>query len=247
MLLMVMLSSYTTVSNPAKNTINYQLSVSTTGTDFDTAVQKLYQTIDWSCAPMDMTVFKKALNGYLFLKQTNELKKEQFLTVLDFSKQSNQRRLWIIDLKSKQLIFNELVAHGKNSGDKFATSFSNNSESQKSSLGFYTTGETYNGKHRYSLKLNGLESGFNSNAFSRGIVMHGADYVSQEIAEAQQSVGRSFGCPAVSQEVIRPIVDIISGGSCFFIYHPDADYNEKSKILNNSLYIPIELLNNLID
>ncbi|MCO4818003.1 MAG: murein L,D-transpeptidase catalytic domain family protein [Bacteroidetes bacterium] len=230
-----------------KNDFNYEVAVSPDGIDFTKTSTALYNQFGLVESELSKDVFNKALKGYLYLRYTNELANNQFLTVLDFSKQSSQKRLWVFDLNSKQIVFNELVAHGKYSGDKFASSFSNRSNSKKSSLGFYVTGQPYNGRHRYSLKLRGLEPGFNSNAFARGIVMHGAHYVSQEIAEAQQSVGRSFGCPAVAQDVNKNIVDLIQGGSCLFLYHPQTYYNGKSKIINNKQFIPIELLNALVE
>ncbi len=239
------LQGFTTTSSP--NELNYELSVSTAGQDFYQVANKLYQEIGLSESELSTEVFQKALRGYVFLRYTNELENHRYLTIMDFSKSSNQKRLWLIDLYQKCVVFNELVAHGKNSGDKDASYFSNRPNSRKSSLGFYVTGSTYNGKHRYSLKLRGLEPGFNSNAFARGIVIHGAYYVSEEIAQAQKSVGRSFGCPAVSQEVNRDLVDLIKGGTCLFIYHPQSYYNEKSKILNNDQFIPIELLNALLN
>jgi hypothetical protein len=244
--LFIGLQSFHSLST-SPNDFDYQVSVSPDGVDFDKTSTGLYNTFDFDESELSLEVFQKALKGYLYLHYTNELSNSQFLTILDFSKQSSQKRLWVLDLKGKQIVFNELAAHGKYSGDKFAQSFSNKSNSKKSSLGFYVTGQTYNGRHRYSLKLRGLEPGFNSNAFARGIVVHGATYVSQEIAEAQHSVGRSFGCPAVSQSVNRDIVELIEGGSCMFMYHPQTYYNGKSKILNNKQFIPIELLNALVE
>ncbi|MFT5157095.1 MAG: hypothetical protein ACI83I_001651 [Bacteroidia bacterium] len=229
------------------DTISYQLSVSIHGTDFTIHANRLYKKIGLKEDQLSTKVFDKALKGYMVLKMKNELQNERFLTILDFSKSSKERRLWLIDLKYKSLIFNELVAHGKNSGDEFATRFSNRHESRQSSLGFYVTGQPYNGKHKYSLKLNGLEPYFNSNAFSRGLVVHGANYVDEDIVENDQRIGRSFGCPAVSQKANSIIVSLIKGGSCLFIYHPNAVYNQKSKILNTDLFIPIEELNELTE
>jgi hypothetical protein len=234
-------------SSVGSNDFNYEVTVSTDGVDFQNVSVQLYQQLGLQENTLSQEVFQKALKGYLYLRYTNQLQNEQFLTVLDFSKPSKEKRLWVFDLTGKQTLFSELVAHGKYSGDKFAQSFSNRSNSKKSSLGFYVTGEPYNGRHRYSMKLRGLEPGFNSNAFARGIVVHGANYVSEEIAEAQQSVGRSFGCPAVSQDVNKDIVQLIQGGSCMFLYHPQSYYNGKSKILNNKQFIPIELLKALVE
>ena len=121
----------------------------------------------------------------------------------------------------------------KNSGNIQATTFSNRFQSRMSSIGFYVTGEPYNGKHRYSLKLKGLESGYNSNAFGRGIVIHGANYVSEQIVAKGERIGRSYGCPAVAQSVNKQLVDTIKDGSCLLIHYPDKRYLSRSKILNN--------------
>lgn len=247
LILFVGLQSFGPGVGLSSNDFNYQLSVTTDGQDFDNIANTLYHQIDLCEDDLDVVVFKKALKGYLYLKYTNELNNPRYLTILDFSKPSSHKRLWVIDLQWKQVVFNELAAHGKNSGDKYAQSFSNTPNSRKSSLGFYVTGETYNGKHRYSMKLRGMEYGFNHNAFARGIVMHGANYVSEEIAMAQKSVGRSFGCPAVSNTVNHDIVDLLKEGSCLFMYHQQAYYNGKSKILNNNQFIPIELLKALVE
>ncbi len=247
LLLFIGLQSFSPKSIDSANDVDYQLTVTTDGEDFGQIAIQLYHQIGLTEDSLSTVVFKKALRGYLFLKHTNRLTNTQFLTILDFSKSSKHRRLWVIDLADKKVVYNEYAAHGKNSGNKFAQSFSNAANSRKSSLGFYVTGQTYNGKHRYSLKLRGMESGFNSNAFARGIVMHGAHYVSEEIAYAQNSVGRSFGCPAVSNEVNKKIVDLVKGGSCLFMYHSQTYYNGKSKILNNNQFIPIELLKALVE
>lgn len=233
-------------ANVEPNYLDFKLSVTTDGQDFFKVSDQLYAQIGLEKYSLKKEVFEKALKGYVYLKYTNELSNDKYLSILDFSLPSSQKRLWVIDLKSKKVIYHELAAHGKYSGDKYAQSFSNKPNSKKSSLGFYVTGETYNGKHRYSLKLRGLEPGFNSNAFARGIVVHGANYVSEDIASAQKSVGRSFGCPAVSNEVNKELVDLIKDGSCYFMYHPQSYYNGKSKILNNNQFIPIELLKALI-
>jgi hypothetical protein len=128
------------------------------------------------------------------------------------------------------VLFNTLVAHGRNTGREVATSFSNQNSSYKSSPGFYVTRETYDGKNGYSLKLEGLERGINDNAYERGIVIHGAEYVNAELANAQGYIGRSQGCPAVPVQVTRPIINTIKNGTCVFIYHPS--YIERSSVLN---------------
>lgn len=174
--------------------------------------------------------FAKAIKGYTKLKEEGKIKKD-YLTVIDFSLSSTAKRLWIIDMDTQTVIFNTLVAHGKNSGDDFAESFSNANSSNKSSLGFYATGEIYNGKHGQSLRLDGLEAGINNNARSRGVVMHAADYVSETFAQQHHRLGRSQGCPALPVNLTKEIVNILQGKSCLFIYHPTKNYLSASKLL----------------
>ncbi|MFV8354805.1 murein L,D-transpeptidase catalytic domain family protein [Flavobacterium sp. XS1P32] len=163
--------------------------------------------------------FTEALKGYYSLKDKGLIKKD-ILTLVDFSLSSNSKRLWVINLATGDILFHSLVAHGRNTGDEFASNFSNAAESYKSSLGFYATGEIYNGKHGMSLKLDGLEKGVNDNARARGVVMHAADYVSNSFIRNNNRLGRSQGCPAVPVELSKEIITVIKDKSCFFIYHP---------------------------
>ncbi|MFV8359503.1 murein L,D-transpeptidase catalytic domain family protein [Flavobacterium sp. LS1P3] len=163
--------------------------------------------------------FAEALKGYYSLKEQGLIKKD-ILTLIDFSLSSNTKRLWVIDLLTGDILFHSLVAHGRNTGNEFASNFSNSAESYKSSLGFYATGEIYNGKHGMSLKLDGLEKGVNDNARVRGVVMHAADYVSNSFIKNNHRLGRSQGCPAVPVELSKDIISAIKNKSCFFIYHP---------------------------
>jgi hypothetical protein len=163
--------------------------------------------------------FAEALKGYYSLKEQGLIKKD-ILTLIDFSLSSNTKRLWVIDLLTGDILFHSLVAHGRNTGNEFASNFSNSAESYKSSLGFYLTGEIYNGKHGMSLKLDGLEKGVNDNARVRGVVMHAADYVSNSFIKNNHRLGRSQGCPAVPVELSKDIISAIKNKSCFFIYHP---------------------------
>lgn len=177
-------------------------------------------------------VFRKALIGYYNLLEDGELDNKNLLTVIDFSLPSDQKRLWVINLKERQLLFNDLVAHGRNSGNIMAENFSNVNESHMSSQGFYTTGNTYFGKHGLSLRLNGMEKEINDNAFSRAIVMHGADYVSEDFIKAHGRLGRSYGCPSVSQAISKEVINTIKNKTCLFIYSPVLQYDKVSKLLN---------------
>ncbi|PKP07879.1 MAG: hypothetical protein CVU08_15685 [Bacteroidetes bacterium HGW-Bacteroidetes-3] len=163
--------------------------------------------------------FKKAMEGYFKLKEKGIIQKD-ILTLVDYSLSSKENRLWVIDLKNNIILFQSLVSHGRNSGNEFAGKFSNKPESYKSSLGFYLTGETYYGKHGYSLRLDGLEKGINSNARARAIVVHGADYVSEKFAQQNGRLGRSLGCLALSQSLTKEVIDTIKDKSCLFVYYP---------------------------
>ncbi|MDD3723100.1 MAG: murein L,D-transpeptidase catalytic domain family protein [Lutibacter sp.] len=163
--------------------------------------------------------FAKAMEGYLKLKKNGLIQKD-ILTLVDYSLSSKENRLWVIDLKNNIVLFQSLVSHGRNSGNEFAANFSNKPESYKSSLGFYVTGETYYGKHGYSLRLDGLEKGINSNARARAIVVHGADYVSEKFAEQNGRLGRSLGCLALKQGLTKEVIDVIKDKSCLFVYYP---------------------------
>ena len=173
-------------------------------------------------------IFNLAMKGY---NKMEAIKKNNLLTIIDFSKPSTEKRFFVINIERKQLLYKCLVAHGKNTGENLAKSFSNQSKSLKSSLGFYLTAETYNGKHGYSLKLEGLEKNINDNARSREIVIHGAEYVSAEFIKAHGRLGRSWGCPALPKDISKEVIDKISNGSCLFIYAADADYKVKSSYL----------------
>lgn len=181
---------------------------------------------------LDYDLFLMAYKGYLIMKSEGMISNSRYLTVMDFRLSANQRRLWLLDLDKSKIVAHELVSHGRNSGEEYARSFSNRPESFKSSLGFYVTGMPYMGKNDYSLRLHGAEEGFNDNALERGIVMHGADYVSQSFIRHHKRLGRSQGCPAVASKLSKWLINTIEGGSCLFIYYPDKEYLRKSEILN---------------
>lgn len=176
---------------------------------------------------------KYALSGYAYLNEQNKLGKKDIITIVDFSKPSTQERLYVVNLRTKQVLAKSLVAHGRNSGELYANKFSNVAESYQSSLGFFVASETYDGKHGYSLKLDGMEPGFNNQARERGVVVHGADYVSYDFIQATGRLGRSQGCPALPMSKYKQIISLIQGGTCFFIYHPAKYYLANSPILQH--------------
>jgi len=175
-------------------------------------------------------VFNCAVSGWKKLAIGDKIQ-SNIITICDFSQSANAKRLYIIDLEEKKLLFNSLVAHGRNTGEEFAQSFSNEPSSYKSSLGFYVTQSVYQGKHGFSLKLEGVEKGINHNALERAIVMHGADYVSDNFIAENGRLGRSLGCPSVPVELATPIIETIKDGSCLFIYYPDKKYLNSSSLV----------------
>lgn len=191
----------------------------------------IYTEITGNKPPED--VFIKCLNGLKNLNlEADSVINKQLVTIIDFRLSSNMKRLWVIDLNQKKVLYNTLVAHGRNSGNEFACSFSNRPSSNQSSLGFYLTGETYQGKHGLSLFLDGQEEGYNDKARERTVVMHGADYVSSYFIKKYGRLGRSFGCPSIPMEFYKDIINTIKGGTCLFIYYPDLQYENSSVLLN---------------
>ncbi|TGE28698.1 murein L,D-transpeptidase catalytic domain family protein [Hymenobacter metallicola] len=168
-------------------------------------------------------VFRQALVGYYNLQQRGLASAAKpLLTVIDFSRSSRLKRLWVVDLRKQRVLYHTLVAHGKNTGEEFAKAFSNKNGSEQSSLGFYLTGNTYTGKHGLSLKLQGLEPRYNSNAASRAVVVHGAEYVCEEFVRQHGRLGRSQGCPALPTDQASAIIRTIKGGSVIYAHAPAA-------------------------
>lgn len=185
--------------------------------------KRLYEEIGLN-GKLNYDVFKTALNGY------NKIdgRKKALLTIIDYSKPSTEKRFFVIDMDKKELLVYSHVSHGKNSGGNIATSFSNKISSNKSSLGFFLTGNTYIGGNGYSLVLNGLEKGINDKAKDRYIVIHGADYANPKVAKSQGRLGRSLGCPALPRDISKKAIDMIKNGSVLFVYGNDTNYLERS-------------------
>jgi hypothetical protein len=192
-----------------------------------------YAVWNLSAAGISEEAFNEALKGYNYLLQKKLLNNTGVLTIVDYSKPSSQKRLYVLDMNEGKILFNTLVAHGRNSGLEYATNFSNSGESHKSSLGFFVTMNTYFGNNGYSLKLQGCEKGINDKALQRAIVLHGAAYVDESFVRSNGFLGRSYGCPAVPEKISKPIIKTIKNGSCMFLYHPTKKYSAVSKILNS--------------
>ncbi len=210
------------------NTLSSTL-LSNTNSSAEAKAVSLYNSLDANNLTLPkLESFTKALKGFYALQAKGTIQKN-ILTLIDFSLSSNTKRLWIIDLSTHTVLYNSLVAHGRNTGNEFANSFSNAAESYKSSLGFYATGEVYQGKHGMSLRLDGLERGVNDNARSRAVVMHGADYVADTFIQNNTRLGRSLGCPAIPMKMTKEIINTIKDKSCLYIYHPSIDTDKELK------------------
>lgn len=191
---------------------------------FMPVMRSVYDSLHLSIKGLSHEAFEYAKKGFEKLVEEGRLINDSIISIIDFSKPSSEKRLYILDMKNYRLLFNTLVSHGRNSGREFASSFSNQPSSYMSSPGFYITRETYEGKNGYSLKLEGIEKGINDKAYDRGIVVHGAGYVNESLANAQGFIGRSQGCPAVPVEMSQPVINRIKNGTCLFIYHPSYIY-----------------------
>lgn len=191
---------------------------------FELEMLRLYEDAGLEAAGLSLEVFNKAMVGYLNLKQAGLLSDKHILTVADFDLPSTQKRLWVIDIDARKVLFHSLVAHGKNSGNALAETFSNVPESEMSSLGFYVTQGTYTGKHGMSLKLEGMDKNFNSNASKRCVVVHGADYVSEDFIRRNGRLGRSQGCPALPMEDSADIIDAIKGQTVLYLHAAQAGF-----------------------
>lgn len=176
----------------------------------------------------DFELYQKGMIGFYKLKMEGKVKKD-IITLIDFRMSSNEKRMWIIDVNTNEVIHHTIVAHGKNSGWEFAKTFSNTPNTNMSSIGFYLTGEKYIGKYGLSLRLDGVEDGFNSNARRRAIVLHPAKYVNNSISKSIGRMGRSFGCPAIPYKNFDKVVKTIADRSVMFIYYPQEDYIKKTK------------------
>lgn len=216
---------------PSSWLINHETAQSTPTISSSQAwVNNEAQILHTSASALDVKILRLSLTAYL-----NTVKKgykpKKMLTVIDYAKPSTEKRLWVFDLTRGKTLYNTWVAHGKNSGDVRTTSFSNGNGSLKSSIGVFLTDAPYDGKNGLSLHLRGLEHGFNDNAYSRAVVVHGASYVNADIIRKLGRIGRSWGCPAVSPGLAKPIINTIKYNNVVVAYYPDKHWLSKSKFL----------------
>ena len=193
---------------------------------------ELHEKLNRTGTNISSEILSLALMGFNKLNAQQKLSRDSILTIIDYSKSSKEKRMFVIDLKSKQLLFKSVVAHGRNTGEEYAKSFSNKLNSHKSSLGFFITQNTYKGNNGYSLALEGVDRGFNDLAKKRAIVIHGAEYASERIIKSKGYLGRSFGCPSLPPQMNKKIIETIKEGNCVFAYYPDQHYLNASKLLN---------------
>lgn len=193
----------------------------------------IYDEMGLQDSGLSRRAFVYAWTGYYKLKKKGMLRRTGILTICDFSQSSSDRRMYVLDVRNRRLLYRTWVAHGINSGKEFANDFSNRPESCKSSLGFYITASTYTGVNGLSLRIEGMDKGFNDNAARRAIVIHGAPYLSLRILHKYGTMGTTFGCPAIPDEMSTQIIPVVKNGSCFFIYYPSKKYLSRSPVLNS--------------
>lgn len=195
--------------------------------EFNQAAHTLYQQLGLQKQGLSFEVFDKALTGYYNMKREGALSDKSIITIVDFTKSSTQKRLWVVDVEAQEVLHHTLVAHGRNSGEEFAEFFSNDNKSFMSSIGFYVTQNTYSGKHGLSLKLEGMDKEFNTNAKDRCIVMHGAEYASENSIKQLGRLGRSLGCPALPMEEHKEVIQSVKGGTAMYIHAAHDDYTSQ--------------------
>ena len=195
-------------------------------------IKELYNELNAAQYDLSFTAFRYAYIGYQTMKKQDRLNNKELFSIIDFTKDCNSKRFYTIDLEKMKIVYYTYVAHGKKSGERMATSFSDAVESNKSSIGFYITGNTYNGGNGYSLILNGDEKGYNSNLAKRSVVVHAADYANEDYIARNGRMGRSLGCPALPENIYKQVIETIKEKTMIFAYYNDAKYLKTSKYLN---------------
>ncbi len=195
-------------------------------------IKDLYNELNAAQYDLSFTAFRYAYIGYQTMKKQHRLNNKELFSIIDFTKDCNSKRFYTIDLETMKIVYYTYVAHGKKSGERMATSFSDAVESNKSSIGFYITGNTYNGGNGYSLMLHGDEKGYNSNLAKRSVVVHAADYANEDYIARNGRMGRSLGCPALPENIYKQVIETIKEKTMIFAYYNDAKYLKTSKYLN---------------
>lgn len=195
-------------------------------------IKELYSELNAAQYDLSFTAFRYAYIGYQTMKKQHRLNNKELFSIIDFTKDCNSKRFYTIDLEKMKIVYYTYVAHGKKSGERMATSFSDAVESNKSSIGFYITGNTYNGGNGYSLMLHGDEKGYNSNLAKRSVVVHAADYANEDYIARNGRMGRSLGCPALPENIYKQVIETIKEKTMIFAYYNDAKYLKTSKYLN---------------
>lgn len=224
-------ASFKRASSKVKTIV--EKNVTTSDADISSKMM-IYDSLQLNTLGLSKQAFIEGLKGYGILRSQGKLNNDNVISIVDFTLPSTQKRLFVIDLENFKLLFNTYVAHGRNSGKEYANHFSNSPESHMSSLGFYVTLNTYYGDNGLSLRLEGEEKGINDNAESRAIVIHPADYVSENTVKSLGYLGRSYGCPALPEKFATPIITTIKDGSCFFVYSDSQKYVSRSSLLQSA-------------
>lgn len=227
-----LLKAENTENKYVKDSISSKEYVSLALKKMETNIKDVYDEIGAEQHDLNFEAFRYAYIGYQSLKKQQRLNEKEIFSIIDFSKDCNTKRFYTIDLENKQIIYHTYVAHGKKSGEKSSTSFSDVKESNKSSLGFYVTGDTYMGSKGFSLRLHGDERGYNSNMAERGVVIHTADYASEDYIKRHGRMGRSLGCPVLPKDIYKEVIETIKGKTMIFAYYNHPKYLSTSKYLN---------------
>lgn len=221
------------IKNPAGNSLNNDSSTIFLSEEESLLeeARSIFSEMELESLGLSPEAFEYAWKGYNHLLENGTIEKQDILSICDFSQSSKNKRLYILDVENRRVLINTYVAHGKKSGSEFARYFSNTPRSNKSSLGFYITKNTYYGSYGLSLKIAGVEKGINDKAYYRNIVIHGSDYVGGKFLERNNINGRSFGCPAIPRKLSGEVINTIKEGTCLFIYYPSDSYVKKSAII----------------
>jgi len=195
------------------------------------ALQSQVNAVTGSAPRINPQALTMGLRALQKARAAGEIRREDVMILIDYSRASTEPRLWVVDLRANRVLFEEAVAHGRNSGDNYTVRFSNAPNSLMTSLGAFSTADAYYGSNGYSLRLRGLEAGVNDRSMERAIVMHGADYVNPDVTRRLGRLGRSHGCPAVRRAVARQIIDTVRGGALVFSWYPDRQWLRTSAFL----------------